>query len=78
MRYAALTQSLRCFNTGPATEHYPSEWYARRRDGVSLGSDFERFLELPVLVMIVALWLVGVVLLGGCALVPYFLWAVLA
>jgi len=39
---------------------------------------YERFWKLPVLVVLVALWVVGGALLGLCALVPFFLWAVLA
>jgi len=39
---------------------------------------YERFLGLPVLVVLVTLWLVGGALLGLCALAPFFLWAGLA
>ncbi len=32
---------------------------------------YERFLELPVAVVLAVLWLMGAVLLGGCALALY-------
>ena len=38
---------------------------------------YEGFLELPVPVVLGATWLVGVTLLGLCALVPYLLWLTL-
>jgi len=37
-----------------------------------IGETYERFLELPLMVVLVALWLVGGVLLGSWALVLYF------
>jgi len=40
---------------------------------VGLGRVLEGLLELPVPVVLVAMWLVGGALLGGCALAPYFL-----
>lgn len=39
---------------------------------------YERFYELPEPVVIVVLWLVGVVLLGSCALVLYIYVSALA
>jgi hypothetical protein len=45
---------------------------------VDLGSVLERLLEFPVVVVLVAMWLVGGALLGGFVLAPYFLWVVLA
>jgi hypothetical protein len=45
---------------------------------VGLARVLEGFLELPKLVVLGAMWLVGGALLGGCVLVPYFLWTVLA
>jgi len=45
---------------------------------VDLGSVLEGLLELPVLMVLVVMWLVGGALLGGIALMPYFLWVVLA
>jgi hypothetical protein len=44
----------------------------------AIGQLYEGFLKLPVLVVLVALWVVGWALLGSCALAPFFLWAVLA
>ena len=38
----------------------------------------EGFLELPKLVVLGAMWLVGAALLGGCVLVAYFLWTQLS
>jgi hypothetical protein len=35
---------------------------------------YERFLELPVVVVLVVLWAAGVVLVGFCALVLYLCW----
>ncbi len=43
----------------------------------AIGWVYERFLRLPVLVVLVALWLVGGELLSLCALVSYLLWGVL-
>jgi hypothetical protein len=45
---------------------------------VDLGSILEGFLELPVLVVLGAMWLACGALLGGCVLAPHFLWTVLA
>ncbi len=45
---------------------------------MGLGRVLEGFLELPVLVVLVAMWLLGGALLGGCVLAPYFLWTLLA
>jgi hypothetical protein len=45
---------------------------------VGLGRVLEGFLELPMLVVLGAMWLVGGAVLGGCVLAPYFLWTVLA
>ena len=44
----------------------------------AIGQFCEGFFKLPVLVVLVALWVVGWALLGLCALAPFFLWAVLA
>ena len=38
-----------------------------------IGLAYERFLELPVAVVLLVLWVGGVALLGGCALVAYAL-----
>jgi hypothetical protein len=38
---------------------------------------YEGFLELPVVVVLAALWLVGLVLLGPCALMVYLVGSVL-
>jgi hypothetical protein len=43
----------------------------------AIGWVFERFLGLPVPVVLVALWLVGGTLLGLCALASYLLWGLL-
>jgi hypothetical protein len=45
---------------------------------LGLGRVLEGLLELPKLVVLGAMWLVGGALLGGCALALYFLWTVLA
>ncbi len=45
---------------------------------MDLGRILEGFLELPKLVVLGAMWLLGGALLGGCVLAPYFLWKVLA
>ena len=37
--------------------------------------DYIRFFELPVLIVLLALWLLGVALLGSGAWVLYLLWA---
>ena len=37
----------------------------------------ERFLDLLVAVILVALWLAGVALVGSCALVLYLFWSLL-
>ncbi len=42
-----------------------------------IGGVYERFLELPLMVVLVAMWLVGGVLLGVCTLSLYFAWVVL-
>ncbi len=42
-----------------------------------IGGTFERFLELPPMFVLVAMWLVGAVLLGSCALALYFAWVLL-
>ncbi len=36
-----------------------------------IGLAYERFLELPVAVVLLVMWVAGVVLLGACALVVY-------
>lgn len=38
---------------------------------------YERFFDLPVVLVVVALWLVGVALLGSCALALYLLGSLL-
>ena len=43
----------------------------------AIGWIYERFLGLPVLVVLVVLWLVGGALLSLCALASYSLWGVL-
>ena len=43
----------------------------------AIGQLYERFLGLPVPVVLGALWVVGGALLGLCALVPCLLWAAL-
>jgi hypothetical protein len=44
----------------------------------AIGQLYERFLGLPVLVvLLVALWVVGWALWGLCALASYLLWGVL-
>jgi hypothetical protein len=45
--------------------------------GRLIGGVYERFLELPLMVVLVAMWLVGGVLLGLCTLALYFAWVVL-
>ncbi len=45
---------------------------------MDLGSVLEGLLELPKLVVLGAMWLLGGVLLGGCVLALYFLWTLLA
>jgi hypothetical protein len=40
----------------------------------AIGQLYERFLGLPVLVVLVALWVVGWALWGLCALASYLLW----
>jgi hypothetical protein len=42
-----------------------------------IGETFERFLELPLMLVMGAMWLVGAVLLGSCALALYFAWVLL-
>ena len=45
---------------------------------VAIGWLYERFLGLPVLVVLVTLWVVGGTLLVGlCALASYLLWGLL-
>jgi hypothetical protein len=44
---------------------------------VGLGRVLGGFLDLPLLVALVAMWLVGGALVGGCVLVSYLLWTVL-
>ncbi len=43
----------------------------------AIGQLYERFLGLPVPVVLVVLWVVGWALLGLCALASYLLWGVL-
>ncbi len=45
---------------------------------MGLGRVLEGFLELPELVVLGVMWLVGGALIGGCVLAPYFLWTVSA
>ena len=47
-----------------------------RRDRVGSRRDYIRFFELPVVIVLLALWLLGVALLGSGAWVLYLLWAV--
>jgi len=44
---------------------------------VDLGSVLERLLEFPVLVVLVAMWLVSEALLGAFVVALYFLWVLL-
>ena len=44
---------------------------------MDLGTVLEGWLELPKLVVLGAMWLVGEGLLGGCVLAAYLLWEVL-
>ena len=46
------------------------------REG-GIGQLYEEFLELPVLVVLLALWLVGGTLLGSCGLAFHLLWGML-
>jgi hypothetical protein len=39
-----------------------------------LAGAYERFLELPVQLLIAVLWLAGTVLMGLCGLALYFFW----
>jgi hypothetical protein len=50
-----------------------SELKGRNTTSVSarIGQAYERFLELPVWVVLSVMWVGGVVLLGACALVVY-------
>jgi len=43
-----------------------------------IGEAYERFLELPLMVVLGTMWLVGAVLLGGWALALYLAWVLLA
>jgi hypothetical protein len=45
--------------------------------GGMVGRAYERFLGAPLMVVLVAMWLVGGVLLGVCTLALYFAWVVL-
>ena len=45
---------------------------------MGLGRVLDGFLELPMLLVLVAMWLLGGALLGGCVLALYFLSTVLA
>jgi hypothetical protein len=45
----------------------PTAWLA------ALGFAYERFLEMPVPVVLAVLWVAGVALLGSCALMLYML-----
>ena len=45
--------------------------------GSLIGGVYERFLELPLMVVLGAMWLVGGVLLGLWALALYFAWVLL-
>jgi hypothetical protein len=45
--------------------------------GGMIGGAYEGFLELPLMVVLVAMWLVGGVLLGSCTLALYFAWVLL-
>jgi hypothetical protein len=63
-------------NTGvPETaargETVPRKPRARARLPLTIGRAFERFLELPVVVVLAVMWLAGVALLGSVALVLY-------
>ncbi len=49
----------------------------REGGGRLIGGAYERFLELPLIAVLVAMWLVGGVLLGSCALAFYFAWVLL-
>jgi hypothetical protein len=58
-----LTTKLR---TGPRTEPRTATPVSR-----GIGLAFERFLELPVPVVLLVLWVAGVVFFGACALLTY-------
>jgi hypothetical protein len=76
--------------TQPATSKHPRRQEDQARDlyegrfgprlvvqeGLAVRSH-ERFLELPVAVVLGAMWLVGVALLGSCALTLYLLGSLL-
>jgi hypothetical protein len=38
---------------------------------IAVRSSYERFLELPVVVLLAVMWVAGVALLASCALIPY-------
>jgi hypothetical protein len=50
---------------------------SKQKHGSLLGRVYERFLELPVPVVLAVLWLAGVALIGLCGVTFYFLWLLL-
>jgi hypothetical protein len=50
---------------------------SKPKHGSLLGRVYERFLELPVPVVLAVLWLAGVALIGLCGVALYFLWLLL-
>jgi hypothetical protein len=59
------------FRTATRGEAAPREQGARALLPLTVGQAYERFLELPVVVVLAMMWLAGATLLGSIALVLY-------
>jgi hypothetical protein len=57
--------------TGRLRDYAATSMPKQRGIGPTLERAYERFLELPVPLVLVVLWLTGVMLLGACALALY-------
>ena len=58
--------------TKPRSGVVPKAPRARARFLAAVGEAYERFLELPVALVLAVMWVVGAVLLGSAALVTYW------
>ncbi len=59
------------FQTAPRGEAAPRKRGAHALLPLTVGQAYERFLELPVVVVLAVMWVAGVALLGSVALVLY-------
>ncbi len=77
-----ITKAQKVIDRAPAKARTQDTPATKRRTtatvSVGIGLAYERFLELPVPVVLLVMWVVGVALLGACALLVYVAMSALA